>query len=444
MRAMNSRPSKKTDIQRGPFKGMRSAMTKIMESKGFLAAVSLLIAVMAWGVLVASDGTLTWHKVFTDVPVGVTGETTLRTRGYIVMDDVRALVPSVKLTADVAQQSYNRITGSTFNPHFDLADITKQGENELQISFSSLYQDAVVSCEPSSITVNVERYMTRRVPVVLELTGEIGSGLYLDSYKLDPTMLSVSGPQSLVLSVTRAAATLNLGMLSGDRMSDRTALSITLQDSNGNAVVSDKLEVTNATVYTDSIVVDTELIPTREVPLAAKEFVKGEPAQGYELSAIWLGEESLTVAAGEDVIDAIEFLTTDNPLDIDGATQSVSGYARLKRPSGVKNALPAEMAVTAEIREKKIERTLSSVPVDVDGLLADQHASLDHKKVTVQLTGPYSFMKGLQKEDIRLFVDATGLEAGSYVLPVQIRIDNAADFSCALSRPEITVTIQAQ
>ncbi|MBQ2990177.1 MAG: hypothetical protein IJD60_02665, partial [Clostridia bacterium] len=157
-----------------------------------------------------------------------------------------------------------------------------------------------------------------------------------------------------------------------------------------------------------------------------------------------LGEESLTVAAGEDVIDAIEFLTTDNPLDIDGATQSVSGYVRLKRPSGVKNALPAEMAVTAEIREKKIERTLSSVPVDVDGLLADQHATLDHKKVTVQLTGPYSFMKGLQKEDIRLFVDATGLEAGSYVLPVQIRIDNAADFSCALSRPEITVTIQAQ
>ena len=55
--------------------------------------------------------------------------------------------------------------------------------------------------------------------------------------------------------------------------------------------------------------------------------------------------------------------------------------------------------------------------------------------------GGYGFISALKKEDIRLFVDAAGLEAGEYTLPVQIDIDNAPEFSCALSAPEITVTL---
>lgn len=441
---MNSRPTKKPDMPRGPFKELRSGMARMVESKGFLAVISFLVALMAWGALVASDGSIVRHKTFQSIPVSVSGETNLKSRGLIVMDDLKALVPSVKLTVGVAQQSYNRISGATYNPHFDLSDITAQGENEIQISFSSLYQDAIVSCEPSSVKVNVERYMTRRIPVVLELTGEIGEGIFLDSYKLDPTMLSVSGPQSLVLRVTRAVAKLDRAALSAERMEDRTALSIELQDSNGTVITSDKLEVTNQTVITNSIVVDTQLLPMRSVPLLTDGFVKGEPAEGFELTSVRVAEEALPVAAEQTVLDTLEFVTTDQPLSIEGAQQSVSGYVRLKRPSGVKNSLPAEIAVTAEIKEKTLERTLRAVTIDVDGLSDGQRVTLKNKQATVQLTGRYGFINGLNKEDVRLFVDVDGLDAGEHVLPVQIHIDNAEEFSCALSVPEIAVTIKAQ
>lgn len=441
---MNSRPTNKPDKPRGPYRGLRSGMAKLLDSKGFLIVVSFICAMLAWGVLVASDGSLTRHKVFANIPVSVTGESTLKTRGYIVMDDLSELISGVKLTVEVAQQNYHRVTGTTYNPHLDLADITQQGENELQISFSSLYQDAVVSCEPSSVIVNVERYMTRRVPVVLEMTGEIPEGIFLDSYRLDPTMLSVSGPQSLVLSVTRAVARLDLSALSAQRMSDRTALGIELQNSRGEAIESDKLEVTNQTVLTNAIVVDTELVPTNVVPLVLREFVRGEPAEGYELLGIQASETELMVAANQAVLDSMDFLTTDQPLDIEGATDSVSGYVRLKRPGGVKNVLPTEIAVTAEIGEKTIERTLRSVTIDVDGLESGLSAVLAAKQATVQLTGRYGFLNSLVKEDVRLFVDAAGLEPGEHVLPVQIHIDNADEFSCALSMPEVAVTIKAQ
>jgi len=441
---MNSRPTKKPDMPRGPFKELRSGMAKMVESKGFLAVVSFLVALMAWGALVASDGSIVRHKTFQSVPVSISGEANLKSRGYIVMDDLKALVPSVKLTVGVTQQNYNRISGTSYNPHFDLTDIATQGENELQISFSSLYQDSIVSCEPSSVKVNVERYMTRRIPVVLEMEGEIGEGVYLDSYKLDPTMLSVSGPQSLVLKVTRAVARLDRTALSPERMEDRSALSIELQDSNGNVITSDKLEVTNQTVITNSIVVDTELVPMRSVPLLVSDFVKGEPAEGFELKAVRVAEESLPIAAEQNVLDMIEFVTTDQPMSIEGAQQSVNGYVRLKRPGGIKNAIPAEIAVTAEIEEKTIERTLRAVTIDVDGMGDGRQVTLKNKQAAVQLTGRYGFINDLKKEDVRLFVNVDGLVEGEHVLPVQIHIDNAEEFSCALSVPEITVTIKAQ
>ena len=168
-------------------------------------------------------------------------------------------------------------------------------------------------------------------------------GLYLDSYKTDPTTLSVSGPQSLVASVARVVARLDQSALSERRMTDRSALNIELQDSQGNVVVSDKLEITNQSVITNSVVVETELVPMKNVPLEAQSFVTGKPAEGYELTAIELAEETVPVAARQELLDAIDALTTDSPLNIGGATEDVTGYVRLKKLTGVENTLPTEI-----------------------------------------------------------------------------------------------------
>ena len=440
---MNSRPTRKPE-GRGPFLKLRRMLAKIVASKPFLITVSVLAAVLCWSALVASDGTLTRQKTFANVAVSVTGDAALKSRGYIVMDDILEEVPAVKMTVEVTQANYNRVSGTSYNPHFDLSQVTGEGENELTVTYSSQLYGPVVSCEPASITVNVERYITRRVPVVLEMTGTMPEGLYLDSYKTDPTTLSISGPQSLVASVTRVVARLDQSALSERRMTDRSALSIELQDSEGNAVVSDKLEITNQSVITNSVVVETELVPMKNVSLNAESFVTGEPATGYELTAIELAEESVPVAARQEVLDAISALTTDSPLNIAGATEDVTGYVRLKKLTGVENTLPTEIGVTARISEKEIECTLRRQPIQTDGLADDMTAALSTSSTTAQFTGGYSFIEALNASDVHLFVDVSGLEAGTYTLPVQVHIDNAPEFTCALGSPEVTVTLRAR
>lgn len=438
---MNSRPPKRNNAPRGPFRGLRDMMARIVGSKRFLLLASLLVAVLTWSVLVASDTTLTRPKTFQNVSVSVIGEATLKSRGFIVMDDLEELVSGVRMTVEVTQANYNRVSGTSYNPHFDLTDVTGVGENTLEIAYSSQIYGPVISCEPSTITVNVERYMTRRVPVVLEMVGFAPEDVYLDSYRTDPTMLSVSGPQSLVTSVARAVAKLDLSTLSTDRASDRTALDVELQDASGAVIVSDKLEITNQTVITDSVIVDTEVVPAAMVPLELDSLVTGEPAEGYALENVYVEQDALRVAAKQEILGSIEFITIDQPLDISGATGNVSGYAKLKKLTGIENTLPGEIAVTAEIAEKSVERTLRAVDIDVEGVENGLSAKLSARQSTVQLTGAYSFIDTLTREDVRLFVDASGLSEGKHTLPVQIGIDNAQDFTCALSVPEVTVTL---
>lgn len=415
-----------------------------MASRGALVAVSLLAAIAIWSALVASDGSLTRQKTFSNVAVTVAGEATLKSRGFIVMDDLAELVPAVRMTVEVTQANYNRVSGTSYNPHFVLSQIKHEGENELPIAFSSQLYGPVVSCDPQRITVNVERYITRRVPVVLEMTGKMPDGLYLDSYKTDPSTLSISGPQSLVSGVSRVVAKLDQSALTAERMSDRTALDIELQDAKGNVVASDKLEVTNQSVLTGEVIVETEVVPMKDVPLDAESFVTGVPAEGYELTAVELAEYAVPVAARQAALDAIEKLVTDTPLDITGATEDMSGFVRLRRVSGVENTLPTDVGVTARIREKTVERTFNDVPVALEGVDEGRHAVLARSRLTVQLTGGYRFISGLKADDLRLFVDVSGLEDGRHELPVQIHIDNAEAFACALSSPQIAVTLETK
>ena len=115
---MNSRPTRKPE-GRGPFRKLRRIIARVVAGKPFLITVSALAAVVCWSALVASDGTLTRQKTFANVAVTVTGEAALKSRGYIVMDDILEKVPAVKMTVEVTQANYNRVSGTAYNPHFD-------------------------------------------------------------------------------------------------------------------------------------------------------------------------------------------------------------------------------------------------------------------------------------------------------------------------------------
>ena len=435
---MNSRPPRKSSS--GRMNRLSRFFSRLINNKIFLALFSLGMACVIWAVLIASDGTLTRRKVFNNAPVSVTGEASLISRGYIVTDNILELVPNVDMIVEVTQGTYDRATASVYNPHFELTQISGEGENTLNVVFSSQVYGQVISCDPSSVKVNVERYITRRIPVIVELTGDLPSGYYLKSYRTDPTSLTVSGPQSQVAGVSRIIVRLNQADLTPERMTDRLALAVELQKSDGTKMVSDKLTVTNQSVITGSVIVETELIPVKSVPVDAETFVTGTPAEGYRLKSVEVAVGSIDVAASREILDAISVITTDAPLDITDAAESVTGYVRLRRLTGIDSTLPTEIGVRAEIEEEKLTRQFRSLTIQIRGEGTGK-ASVGSNRTNVRVTGPYTAVKALTAEDILLYVDVTGLEAGTYTLPVGASVLNVPDVSVELDTTEVHTVI---
>ena len=428
----------------GAFSSLQRRLSMLSGNRIFLRVISVLIAVIVWCVMVASEGKLTRRKQFSDVALAVTGEQALLSKGFIVMDDLTEILPTVDMMVEVTQTNYDRANATSYNPHLDLSVITSEGEAEVPVAFSSQIYGKVSSCTPASVKLNVERYITRRIPVSVSKTGVLNAGLYLNKYDPDPYTLVVSGPQSLVSQVARAAVLLDQSTLSADRMSDRMSLPFELQDSSGAVIASDKINVTNQSVVVRGVTVNTELVPMKRVPVETAGLITGEPAEGYEVTDVWAKQESINIAASQTVLDSLSSVPVDVPLDITGKKAQVTGVVRLKTITSAVNSadIPTQISVTAEIREKQIERTFRNVSIIAEGMSDSQQVSLSHKTTTVQLKGGYAFIQSLSASDILLYVDVRGMSAGSHKLPVQVRIDNASEFTCALNVPEINVNIR--
>ena len=182
----------------------------------FLKLTAVLIAILFWMIVIASDPTLERQKEMT-ATVSVTGADTLRSRGYVVTDDLTSSPITVNITAKVTQGNYDRATAASFSPRLDLSQITSDGQQEVSFSAGYSTYGEIQSFEPKSMTVNVERYITRsRVPVVVRVTGEMPQGLWRSATSCDPNLVSVSGPASLVEQVRRAVVELPLEGLSAD------------------------------------------------------------------------------------------------------------------------------------------------------------------------------------------------------------------------------------
>lgn len=408
-----------------------------------LKVFSLFLAILLWSVLIASDSTLTREKTFPSVEVTISGQDALKTRGFIVTDDILALLPSVRVKAAVAQGSYERVLASNFTARVDLSRIRQAGEQELLVTVAPTSSGQVLEIEPSRIMVDVQEYATvGRIPVVVEVVGQAKADLWVDTPRADPILVSVSGPKSVVDRVSRVVAKLDQGLLSSDRVSTRSALHFEPQSADGQSLDMSLLQVSSYDgVNLDTVLVDVSCYPQREIPIDLSSAVQGSPAEGYEVLSVTVEPASIAVAAQKSVLDALSNVYIDTPVNVAEATGTMSGSARIKRIADSKHVSLEEVAITVAIAEQSVERLFRNLSIECVATPEGCTAKLDRAKTNVTLTGGYHWLKPLKDSGVSLYVDLAGLAPGEHVVPVKVRAEGSSEYSYLLDDPMIAVTI---
>ncbi len=410
--------------------------------------LSLLLAVCLWAGLITQDPNLTRERRFTNVPISITGEDTLMRNGLIVLSGLEEENLQLEsFRAQVPQKSYNSASVSNYNPRIDLTRITQTGEQDVKVIFttSSTY-GTVEGASPDTFRIVVDEYVTNyRIPVRLNLLGDYPEGFYAATPVLEPSTVSVSGPKSIVDQVAAVQLDFDPASLTPRAGVIRLAIPLKFIDAEGNAIESRLLEAASANTVLRTITVELRLYESKKLNVSYHAMLNGEPARGYTVTNV-SAEPSSIIAAGEPaVLEAIDSLFADNPIDVSGKSESFAAEITLRRPAELAYLSAKTATVYVEIEPAIISRDFTDIRISVKNVPSGLKATLPQKATTVTVTGPLLMVEAIRASNLQLSVDVSGLEAGEHVLPVEVYMNKNMDqelLSYFVQHASITVILK--
>jgi YbbR domain-containing protein len=171
---------------------------------------------------------------------------------------------------------------------------------------------------------------------------------------------------------------------------------------------------------------------TKTVPIVP--VLEGEPAPGYEVGRVAASPAMAQVGGPATAIQRVTEATTE-PVLIQGQRTRITERVNVAVADDAVRVRMAQTAlVTVEIRPAASERTVEDVPVQVRNLRSGLRADITPERVSVLVKGLGSTVEALAADTIPVFVDLTGLERGSYNLPV--RLEPTSRFGVTRVTPE--------
>ena len=372
--------------------------------------LSLVLALALWAGLIAQDSSITRDKQFTDVTVSVTGADTLKRNGYIVVSDTTELLSGFTVTASVPQLLYESVTINNYNPRIDLSRISGSGTQTVSVvTTSSSTYGSVLSVEPATVELSVEPYVTRyRIPVVVTTTGELPAGFASGTASANPPLITISGPASVVNTVVRGEAVMDLSTLPAQEGTVRTSVPLNLVDAEGNAVDLSQVEITSESVLLDSVIVEQTLYATAQLPVNGTTLITGTPAAGYEVKSVTVEPATVTATGTAAALESLSSILPEAQLDVTGLSSSITMQVNLRKPSELQSLSTTSLSVIIDIGPIETDRTFQSLKVTPIGMASTQTATVNDR-VFVRLTGPMNTLNNLTTANLLLTVDVSGL-----------------------------------
>ena len=391
-------------------------MKHLKESRWVYILTSVLIAAVFWlYVRVAVDPTQT--DIIHNVRVELSGVNILTGQNLAVAElsdrtvDLRVRAPSSVLD-DLARYRQNLYVS---------LDVSRCGAGENRLSIREVWPNNIVNIEdatvlsrdPDTITVTVERLYARSFPLEFQLNGRVARGYQMGTPVLEPETVNISGPVEQVNRVHKVVAVLEDSSLSERYTGD---LPLVMLDQDGRALTDLEVTLSAETAYAVVPVVMTkegELSVTIEPGGGAEAedaVVRVEPERivvsGAEIDLDALTEVSLGRVSLSNVVGTNTFTF---PIDLDPSLENVSGIAS------------AQVTVTVEgLSTRVFEVTNIRTTTPPNGYIAE----VVTQSIPVTVRGREEDLANLDVSQLRVVANLSGVTTlGGSRVPAQVYLD---------------------
>ncbi len=302
----------KTNVPR-LLRGLWGALTR----KLWLKLLALLLALLLWTYIISTTPTLTRTRTISGLSVTALSASALSGYTLAAATDVAAeYAGAIEVSVELPQSQYSRLNARNIRITPDYTGIRTSGVWEVPLVATSTY-GTVTRINPPSISITVEDLDSRLISVEPVFLNEDTETYWygVNQITINPQQITVSGPASLVQTVSKAMVEVDV---SGRTSTLRRSLTTALVDRSDSIIDSRLLTRSSNTCY-----VIMDIYPKKALSIYADPSqIKVE--EGYQIDSISFQPSQITVAGDSDLLDALEYL----PLSIPETEEMSSTFSR--------------------------------------------------------------------------------------------------------------------
>ena len=297
--------------------------------------------------------------------------------------------------------------------------VSVQGGNTYGISSKS----------PAVVEVSVETMASKELPVEVHLNGELEEGTYLSEPLLSAETALVTGPSTLVKSVTSVRAAVEAEDI---KENPDIITALTCYNASG-------IPVKGVSTDPEEIMVSYALHDMKQVPLQVE--ISGSPASGYEVGNIYCRPQYAALIGSAEALERIVSLQLDS-INVSGLTTSTTRTFRLTDylPEGV--TLMDSNKDTVEVIVEISEQSQKQLTLPASGLkIIGQENGKDYilqGDAHITISGEGSALESVQADDLQGSIHVNGLSEGDH----KVMIHAALPDGLIMNPSYITVTVK--
>lgn len=313
---------------------MREALTKNWGFKVLALGFSFLL----WlAVVNVQDPVMT--KTFTGVPVTVVHPEIITNRGntYQVVEGTETVSVVVKAKrSDMEKLRADSIVATADMKNLD----TKSGTLiPIDVTITASVRNSYEAyATPGNIQIQIEANKTKSFPITVSTSGNLKDGYVLGEAKANPEKIEISGPESVVTSIDKVVASVQLN---GESEDTELEARLEIYDANGKSIAMTTLEDNlNGETVKVSITVQ------QKKNVAVYFDTSGiQVADGYVLEDVSAEPETIEVVGEADELDKIDSIKV--PAE---ALQETNLAETVERTVDVANYIPRGLRVLDETK----------------------------------------------------------------------------------------------
>ncbi|MCR5453238.1 MAG: hypothetical protein K6F00_11495, partial [Lachnospiraceae bacterium] len=390
---------------------MGSKLIKVFTYNVGLKVIAVLFAVAVWFVVVNVDNPNKSGN-FT-VPIQIKNQNVLESEGkYISLLGTGA----VTFRASAKRSVFDRLTNADFEAVADFSNIEDESRVPIDIYAKTYSKQVTISTKVHYLEVTVSNLQTSKFIIEGDVEGEPSDGYVVSDVSVVPNVITVSGPEEIVSTISYVSAACDV-----DGLNEDVTLRVVPKcfDADGNEVNATQLTLSENTVKVKASL-------QSEVEIEIHVETSGKLAEGLSLDSITTDPERISIRGKAKALNKLTAIKIPgSAVNLSNVTKSMSTTVDISEylPKGISLASGQDSHVNIIIKLKDVSEKsfdVSTSNFTIRNVGEGKSASFIQDTLQVKVTGYEDDLEKLKAEDITGSVDASGLELGEQTVRVEI------------------------